>query len=259
MEITSTRNPLLQTIRKAVSSGRPTEKGLVVAEGPHLVEEALRGAWRVAQVVTTPEGRNRYADLLQRIDAEVVDVAGRAFESVSETRHSQQILALLEPRSWNWEDLALGRQALVVALDGIQDPGNAGTMIRSAEAFGATGVVLLRGSAHVSNGKLLRASAGSIFRLPFLEAMSVAELLVRAEASGLVLYALDAAGATPITAADFTAPAILVAGNEGSGVSPELRRAATRLSIPTAGVESINAAVALSIALFVAQQQRADA
>ncbi len=259
MEITSARNPLLQKIRKAVSSGRPTDEGLVVAEGPHLVEEALRGSWRVAQVVTTPEGRNKYAALLQRIDAEVVEVAARAFESVSETGHSQQILALLEPHTWAWEELALGRYALVVALDGIQDPGNAGTMVRSAEAFAATGVVLLRGSAHVSNGKLLRASAGSMFRLPFIETMSVPELLVRVAAGGLALYALDAAAATPITAVNLTAPAVLVAGNEGSGVSLELRRAATRLSIPTPGVESINAAVALSIALFVAQQQRTGA
>jgi RNA methyltransferase, TrmH family len=129
MEITSTRNPLLQKIRKAVLAGRPTEDGLIVAEGPHLLEEALRGSWRVEQVLTTPAGRIKYADLLQRVDAEVVEVAGPAFESAADTQHSQQILALLKPRNWNWDEL-LGKTALLTVMDGIQDPGNAGTIVR---------------------------------------------------------------------------------------------------------------------------------
>jgi RNA methyltransferase, TrmH family len=255
MEITSVRNPLLQKIRKAVKDGRQTDEGLVVAEGPHLVEEARRGTWPIVYVVTTAAGRTRHAELLQQVDAQVVEVAPRAFESVTATEHSQQILALLKPRSWNWSDL-MGRRSLIVALDGMQDPGNAGTIVRSAEAFGATGVVFLKGSAHVSNGKLLRASAGSVFRMPLLESVAIDEFLANVRTGELVLYALDVRAETPITAVDLTRPLALVAGNEGSGVSRELSLAAQCIAIPTKEVESVNAAVACSVALFAAQQQR---
>lgn len=236
-------------------AGRQTEDGLVVAEGPHLLDEARKGLWRTVQILTTPAGRNKYADLLQRADAEVIDISARAFESITETQHSQQILALLEPRRWNWHDL-IARLALIIALDGIQDPGNAGTIIRSAEAFGGTGVVFLKGSAHIANGKLLRASAGSIFRMPFLEGVGTSEFLTNVQMSKLALYALDSHADVSITAADLTRPLALIAGNEGSGVSPELLSAASGIHIPTIRVESVNAAVACSVALFAARQQR---
>lgn len=255
MEITSTRNPLLQKIRKAVSAGRPTEEGLIVAEGPHLLEESLRGSWTVAQVLTTPTGRQKYTDLLQRVDAEVIEVAGRAFESAADTQHSQQILALVKPRNWNWDAL-LGRTALLIVLDGIQDPGNAGTIVRSAEAFGATGLVLLKGSAHVSNGKLLRASAGSIFRVPFVEGADPGVLLRLAAENGLAVYTLSASAPTTIMAANLIRPLMFVAGNEGAGVSQLFATAGAPVSIPTERVESLNAAVACSVALFAAQLQR---
>lgn len=255
MEITSVHNPLLQKIRKSIRTGRQTSEGYLVAEGPHLVEEAARSPWRIVQILTTPAGRGKHEELIQAIDAEVVETSARAFEAVTEMQHSQEILALLEPKTWTWQDLT-GAQALVLALDGIQDPGNAGTIIRSAEAFGATGVILLKGSARVSNGKLLRASAGSAFRVPLLEDVAAADLVSRTEHSGMSLYALDAAGGISLAAADFRSPCVLIAGNEGSGVSAELRASATAISIPTKRVESINAAVACSVALFVASQQR---
>jgi RNA methyltransferase, TrmH family len=256
MQISSVRNPLLQKIRKAVSNGRPTDDGLIVAEGPHLVEEALKGSWPIAQVITTPQGRTRHADLLQQVGIEPVEVSARTFESAVETQHSQQILALLQPRSWDWPDLLGTSTPLVVVLDGIQDPGNAGTIVRSAEAFGATGVVLLKGSAHVANGKLLRASAGSIFRVPFLEQVDATALLKNAADQGISVYALDACARLTVMSADLTLPLIFVIGNEGKGVSPSVRSHATCLSIPMSRVESVNAAVAGSVALFAAQLQR---
>jgi TrmH family RNA methyltransferase len=255
MEITSVRNPLLQKIRKAVAAGRQTEDGFVVAEGPHLLQETLQGGWPIVQILTTPAGRSKYADLLQRADAEIVEAGARAFESITGTEHSQQVLALLKPRAWNWNDLS-GYRTLIAVLDGIQDPGNAGTIIRSAEAFGATGVIFLKGSARVQNGKLLRASAGSIFRMPFLEGIAASEFLSNAQTNGLAVYALDMRAQKSIVEVDLTRPLALVAGNEGGGVSAELLSAAEAVAIPTTQVESVNAAVACSVALFTAQQQR---
>lgn len=259
MEISSARNPLVQKIRQAVFNGRPTDDGLIVAEGPHLFEEALRGSWPIVQAVTTAQGRIRHADLLERAGLEPIEVSARAFDSCADTQNSQHILALLQPRSWTWPDLLRSSSPLIVVLDGIQDPGNAGTIVRSAEAFGATGVVLLKGSAHVSNGKVLRASAGSIFRVPFLDDLEPSELTQHARAYSLSLYALDPSAHSPLIAADLTAPLMLVIGNEGKGVSPHIRDKATCLSIPTSGVESVNAAVAGSVALFAAHLQRRPA
>ncbi|SRR5579884_3598428 len=255
MQITSIHNPLLQNVRKAAREGRPTGDGLVVAEGPHLLEEALRGTWHIAQVLTTSVGQSKYTGLLRRANTEVVEVSERAFDSLAGTQHSQGILALLRPRNWTWAELTRD-PALIVVLDGIQDPGNAGTIVRSAEAFGGSGVVFLAGAAHVANGKLLRASAGSIFRLPFIEGITAPELLSNVRTSRLSLYALQAHAGTLLSAADLSRPLALIAGNEAKGVSPELLSAAEVISIPTVRVESINAAVACSIALFASQQQR---
>lgn len=255
MQLTSAQNPLLQSIRRAATAGRPTGEGLIVAEGPHLIEEALRSEWRIEQLLATPAARDRYAGLLSAADAGIVEVSARAFRSIAATEHSQEVLALLRPKAWSWHHLAASRP-LIVVLDAIQDPGNAGTIVRSAEAFRATGVILLNGSAHVANGKFLRAAAGSIFRTPFLEAWQPADLLAHARAAGIKLYALSQSAANDLSEADFRPPCALIIGSEGRGLTPELAKNVLQISIHTAKVESLNAAVACSIALFEARRQR---
>ncbi len=254
-QLTSSKNPVLLSIRRAAASGRPTEGGLIVAEGPHLIEEALQSEWQVKQVFATAGALIRYSQILRNAEAEVVEVSERALASTATTETTQELLALLEPRVWSWPDL-LGPSALVVALDGIQDPGNAGTIARSAEAFGCTGLVFLKGCAHVANGKLLRASAGSIFRLPFLEGIAAAELTEHCQAERIPLYALTTGAPQMLEEVDLRSRCALVVGSEGAGISQELVAAAYPVSIPTEKVESLNAAIACSIALFQAQQQR---
>ena len=255
MQLTSAKNPLLQSLRMASVSGRPTADGLIVAEGPHLLEEALRSQWRVAQVFITPAARERHAHILRRFDGEVVEVSPRAFTSTAGTETTQELITTLEPRTWTWNDLAKN-PALIVALDGIGDPGNAGTIIRSAEAFGASGVVFLNGSVRVSNSKLIRATAGSIFRLPFLEQVAASDLIQKAAKVHLQLYALSPNGETSLLEANLREPCVLIAGSEGAGVSPGLLAASQTISIPTVKIDSLNAAVASSIALFEAGRQR---
>ncbi len=257
MQLTSAKNPLLQRIRRAATSGRTTEDGLIIAEGPHLVEEALRSEWRIEQIFATPTARDRHADLLGRADAEIVEVSSRAFASMSGTESSQEVLALLRPKTWSWNDLA-GRSALIAVLDALQDPGNAGAIVRSAEAFGATGVVFLKGSAHVANGKFLRATAGSIFRMPFLEDWQNPDLLTRTQAEGIKLYALSQSAGFDLAQTDLRQPCALIIGSEGRGLTPELAKRVHQISIRTAKVESLNAAVACSIALFEARRQRSS-
>lgn len=255
MQLTSTKNPLLQAIRRAAAAGRPTEDGLIVAEGPHLIEEALSGEWQIEQIFATARARSRHSQLFLKLHAEVIEVSERAFASTAGTDSTQEILALLRPRQWSWRDL-LGGRTLAVALDGIQDPGNAGTIVRSAEAFGATGVVFLKGCVRVANGKLLRAAAGSLFRVPFLEAVGLEEFLNQIQLDGIYLYALTVRGPMRLDDADFQSRCVLAVGSEGVGISPELLSAAQRVSIPTVKVESLNAATCCSIALFEAHRQR---
>jgi TrmH family RNA methyltransferase len=255
MQLTSSKNPVLLRIRRAATSGRPTDDGLIVAEGPHLIEEAIRSEWQVERVFATARALGRYSQLLGSVDAEIVEVSERAFASFAATETTQEVLALVRPRYWTWADL-LPSSALVVALDGIQDPGNAGTIVRSAEAFSATGSIFLKGCVRVANGKLLRATAGSIFRVPFLEGIAAAELIEQSELDGIRLYALTMDATATLDDVDLKSRCALVVGGEGGGISRELLAAAQPVSIPTAKVESLNAATACSIALFEAWRRR---
>jgi RNA methyltransferase, TrmH family len=250
----SPKNPLLQEIRRAAAQGRPSPDGWVVIEGPHLVNEALRSDWKLETVVTTAAGRERAAALLANVQTRIVEVAARAFAQLSATENPQEILALVRPPASSWNAAA---GTLTVVLDGIQDPGNAGTIVRSAEAFGASGMIFLEGCVHIANGKFLRATAGSLFRLPFLAGIDRSEFLARISTGRVPHYALTAAGRIPVGQAEFRSPCALIVGSESAGIAPELLAASIGISIPTFQVESLNAAVACSIALFEAARQRA--
>jgi TrmH family RNA methyltransferase len=260
MQLSSPHNPILKSIRRASKEGRPADCGCIVIEGPHLLAEALQtnSKWSVERIFTAPPGRQTHQDLLRTAQAEITEVSTRAFRSISGTETTQELIALARPARWSWADL-ISRAGVILVLDGVQDPGNAGTLIRSAEAFGAAGVILLEGCARISNGKLLRATAGSIFRTPFLECVSRLEFAAESTRNHLSLYALAAKGDFVLRQADFTRPCALVVGSEGQGIAREILANAQTLAIPTLRVESLNAAVAGSIALFEAARQRGAA
>ena len=257
MQLTSAKNPRLQAIRRAVTSGRVTADGRIAIEGPHLLREASRSLWRIEQVLVTPTGRERHSELLSQIDAETIEIPARAFETLAGTETSQEIMALVTPRPSAWADCLKGPGVSVI-LDGVQDPGNAGAIVRSAEAFGAAGLIFLEGSVHVANGKFLRATAGSIFRMPFLENQNRTRLLAQLQTTDRKLYALMADATLSVSKADLRQSCAIVVGSEAHGVSPELRASAEPLRIPTTQVESLNAGVACSIVLFEAARQRGN-
>jgi RNA methyltransferase, TrmH family len=247
---------MLQAIRKAVHTGRPTPDGLIVAEGPHLLQEALHSAWRVERILHTAEAESRFPDLLNTADKGTIPLPLRAFSAITTTEATQGIIALLRPCCWTWHDLIGSSPTLVVVLDRVQDPGNIGTILRSAEAFGATGVLLTEGCARSSNGKLLRAAAGSLFRLRFLEGLAHNEIVQHLIEKRLKIYALDNSAHKLLTETSFRDPCAMVAGNEGSGISLELLRISEKVRIATNHVESLNVGIACSIALFEAARQR---
>lgn len=257
MPLTSTHNPLLLKLRRAVESGRPMEDGVIAAEGPHLLSEALHSGWQVQQIYCSDENREPHREVFEkalRKGISITEVSARAFKSVSATEQNQGVLCLVRPRTFEWQDL-FKESGPVVILDGIQDPGNAGAIIRSVEAFCGAGVVLTEGCVRISNGKLLRAAAGSLFRVPYLENRTRTEVLHELRKAGRPLFALTATGQHSLFEMSLQTGFALAVGSEGRGVSPALLNESETLSIPTKGVESLNAAIACSIALFEAARQ----
>jgi TrmH family RNA methyltransferase len=145
---------------------------------------------------------------------------------------------------------------LVVVLDGVQDPGNAGAIVRTAEAFGATGAIFLKGSVNPWNPKAVRASAGSIFRLPLMAGLEAPLLLAALTQRRTDIYAALPRAEVPIDGVDLRRRCALVIGSEGRGVGPGFSAVAGGVRIPTAAVESLNAAVAAGVLLYEASRQR---
>ncbi len=190
---------------------------------------------------------------------EVALLPDQLFQSISGTENSQGIVALVQVSTWPIERMFTER-SLVVVLDAIQDPGNAGTIARAAEAFGASGIIFIKGSASPFHAKTLRASAGSLFRLPFMAAADPAIVRAALIHHRLAIYAAMPCpnGAEPllVSNADFRTACAFVIGNEGRGVGQEFGSQARHVTIPTAGVESLNASIAGAILLYEAHRQR---
>jgi RNA methyltransferase, TrmH family len=265
-EIQSKQNARLKQLRKVLAApGRETQ-GLAGIEGPHLLEEALRAGLRVVTVFAAQDpdraAENLLAGLRMPAATEVIKLPKKLLDSALATETPQPIAALVAPPDWTWAHV-LGGSAktapLILVLDGIQDPGNLGTIVRSAEAFGATGIVSLPGTVHAWNPKAVRASAGSMFRMPLIAASQRACIEQLREA-GVRILATTALAAESAEQVDLAEPIALVVGNEGNGVAKDLAaRADGAVMIPCPGpVESLNAAVAASVLLYEASRQRVN-
>jgi TrmH family RNA methyltransferase len=259
--IVSAANPLLKDVRRAIARGGLTQQGWCVAETFHLLEEALRSECEVKMVLAA-ESVQPAAEAHVRglTGVKVVVLPDALFQGISDTEVSQGVIALVNPPAWRIEQLFRGN-ALVVVLDGLQDPGNAGAILRAAEAFGATGAIFLKGTVSPHNPKTLRASAGSLFRVPYLHGVDAELARTALRQNQVELFAGVPAPRNGtvrwLANVDLTVKCGLIIGNEARGVRAELRSAALDVSIPTVGVESLNAAVAAGILLYEARRQRA--
>jgi len=258
--VESKDNARLKELRKALAAAGRSAQGHVGIEGPHLLEEALRAGLRVTTIFVA-QGADRMLDALRvPPETEIVRLPAKLLHSALATETPQPIAALVEPPDWTWAHAfdQDQKKTLVVVLAGIQDPGNLGTILRSAEAFGATGVVSLPGTVSAWNPKAVRASAGSVFRVPLL-AVSQPEFLEELHEAGVKILAATVHAAQPADRVNMTGPVALIIGNEGNGVAEDLEaRADARITIPCPGpMESLNAAVAASVLLYEAARQRA--
>ena len=246
VNIVSEKNPLLKEVRRMAARGGLSEDGFALAEGPHLLDEAIRSRVEI-QVVIQSESFRGNVDT----DARMVTVPDSVFAGLTSAETPQGVLALVRPPVWTLDDLCRGTP-LIIVLDAVQDPGNAGAIVRVAEAFGATGAVFLNGSVSPYNPKCLRASAGSTFRMPIVTGLTEEPLLQLP----LTIYSSAPRAGLAVGQAKLSESCAIVIGGEGGGVRAELAARATAVSIPTTGVESLNAAVAAGILLYEARRQR---
>src|SRR5437660_1383545 len=254
--LTSPRNPLLKEVRKAILRGTVTDDGFCVAESFHLLEEALRSDCEISTVFAAESVRTAVESHVRGLKKiRVVVLPDDLFRDISATESSQGVMALVRPPRWTVEQLFRGR-SLTVILDGLQDPGNVGAILRAAEALGATGVAFLKGTVSPYNPKCLRASAGSIFRVPLVAAMDEQLLLAAIEQRKIEMFALMPRGSRELGECNLSGKCGIVTGSEGHGVSNRLRSRAVSVCIRTVGVESLNAALATGIALYAARKQR---
>lgn len=245
---------LLSTIRDLHRRKARERRHLALAEGVRLVEEMLvanvtcKGAVVSPTLEHTPRGAALLAELGRRaIPLERVD--DRELAAIAATEHPQGIVVAYQPREWSLDDCRVAAGAPLVVLDAVQDPGNVGTIARTALAFGAAGMVALPGTVDLANPKVVRAAAGALFRLPHLH-LEQSQLLDWLHRRGVSLWATTMDG-EPLGRDMPEAVVALVLGNEGAGIDEALLAAAARrVSIPIRDeAESLNVAVAAGILL----------
>lgn len=276
--ISSRDNKWIKAFRAALQGTGPRAGEPIGVEGPKLVADALRSGLEAEALLVSESGERDAEQVLRAASgsesgiarSRVLHTTDKLFASVAGTDSPQGIAALFRQREWTLEDALRGpgemRQSapLVAVIAAVQDPGNVGTILRSAEAFGATGVISTRGTADPWSPKALRASAGSALRLPVLRGMAIPILLAQLRIAEVKIFAAATSEGNTGSAADISSgvdlrgPSAIFIGNEGSGLPPEILRAADQvvsISI-SAAVESLNAAIAASIVLYEAARQR---
>ncbi len=259
-------NTLVKELRQAFARAERTEDGNCAIEGLRIVEEATRSGLRFRAVFFKESAQNLAERLLPQIgaNADTLLLPDKLFDDAVPSETPQGVAALVRLKEFSLADVLQRLQiGPVIVLAGLQDPGNLGTILRSAEAFGSAGVVLGEGTVSPFNSKAIRASAGSIFRLPVVLAKAAGGLEgISAQLRGknVRLIATSSHKGTPLDQANLTGPSAVFVGSEGSGLPRALLAQADELiAIPhMPQVESLNAGVAGSIMLYEAARQRRD-
>jgi TrmH family RNA methyltransferase len=265
-------NPLVKQLRQAFARAEVTESGDCAIEGLRILEEAIRSGLRFSAVFFRESAQDRAERLLPQIGAQVETLLlpDKLFDSLVPSESPQGVAALVRLREFSLDDLLESERLQVgpiVVLAGVQDPGNLGTILRSSEAFGSAGVVLGEGTVSPFNSKVVRASAGSVFRLPVIHgqvhgraksATKLDEVSEKLRAQGVRLIATSSHKGTPLDQSDLKGRTAIFFGNEGSGLPRDVMAKMDEfISIPHAEqVESLNAGVAASIVLYEAARQR---
>jgi RNA methyltransferase, TrmH family len=260
--VESRHNAQVKELRRAFDSGELPENGVCAVEGMRIIEEAIRSGLRLQTVFFSASAEGRAHKLLPQLAAnvETLLLPEKLFQGAVPSESPQGVAALLRCRQFTAADVVGNAlQGPIVVVVGLQDPGNLGTILRSAEAFGASGILLGEGTVSAFNPKVVRASAGSVFRVPLAKAKML-PLLPQLQTREVRLVATSSHGGTRLHEAKLSGPLAIFIGSEGAGLPKELlARMDATLVIPHAPqVESLNAGVAASIVLYEAARQRGN-
>ncbi|MDP4098391.1 RNA methyltransferase [Paenibacillus sp. P96] len=261
MELISPNNPRVKEWAQLLEKKHRTRQGKYIVEGVHLVQEALRSGADIECIAYDiekgiPYELRGFAQLPDR-KPEWAAVSCAVIAKCTETKTPQAVFAVVRKEARQADELLRQQDGLVIVLDGVQDPGNVGTIIRSADAAGAAGVVLGHGCADLYNPKTIRSTMGSMFHLPIVEA-ELTQILAAAKTGGARVVSTSLQASYSCYSYDFSQPVWLVIGNEGQGVSDAVATLVDdSILIPMVGqAESLNAAMAATVLLFEAMRQR---
>ena len=257
--VASRQNALVKELRRAFSSGDRTADGHCAIESVRILEEAIRSGLRFRAVFFRQSSQDVANRLLPQLGAhvETLILPDDVFASAVATETPQGVAALVKLKTFELEDALRPPEPLLLVASGIQDPGNLGTMLRSAEAFGASGVLLAERTVSPFNPKTVRASAGSLFRLPVVS-VKLEDAMPALRGHGLRMIASSSHKGTPADEADLSGPVALFIGSEAAGLPRDLiSQMDETVIVPHASrVESLNAAVAASVLLYESSRQR---
>ena len=257
--IRSGQNALLKRYRRALTQGELTEDGCCALEGQRLLEEALRSPGvEVVSVLASESAKEKMDKLAESNSLPFSVTTDRLFQKLTQTETPQGVAALVRLPERKWEDCLAAPNLLAAVLVGLQDPGNLGTILRGLEAFGGGAGLLTPGSVSPYNAKAVRASAGSLFRVPVFPKMSAEQAMKNCSQAKVKCVGLVTEGGTPIEKVDLRGPVAFFVGGEARGLPGNLaKQLDATAQIPFTGpVESLNAAVAASLAFYETQRQR---
>ncbi len=255
--ITATSNKRIKWLVSLSEKAKERKKEQVfLVEGTKMFEEADDEYIREVYVSESYIEKNGISEKLRRIGYEAV--SDEVFKKISDTKAPQGILCVMNQYKYTLEDLLKKENPVLVLLEDIQDPGNLGTILRTGEGAGIDGVIMTKDTVDIYNPKTIRATMGSIYRMPFLYVDSLAEVIRVLQKKGIVVYAAHLDGQEYYDSFDFTKGSAFLIGNEGNGLKKETADLADAyLKIPMEGrVESLNAAIATSLLMYETYRQR---
>ena len=264
--ITSTANAQVKELIRLMKKSRAREEaGVFIVEGPRMAGE-LTGdpAWkeRIGRIYLSESYAGKHKEEAHKLGeiCRTEILADHVFAHVSDTKTPQGILAVVERRDYRMPDIlgAEPAKAHVLVLDNLQDPGNLGTIFRTAEAAGVTGIILSSDCVDIYNPKVVRSTMGAVLRMPFLYVEDLPGAIGELKKEGILVYAAHLSGERAYDEEDYTTGCAFLIGNEGNGLRDEVAACADRrILIPMCGrAESLNAAVAAAVLMFEAGRQR---
>ncbi len=255
--ITSASNMQMKNLVRLQKKGRARrEQDVFVVEGMKMYREAPREFIEKVYISKSFSEKAEAGELLGGRNVEVVD--DRVFQNISDTKTPQGILAVIRRQHYTLEQVVGGEKPLVLVLENIQDPGNLGTILRTGEGAGVTGIVMSADTVDIYNPKTIRSTMGSVYRMPFCYAEDMDQVMRNLKQQGISVYAAHLKGSADYDAVDYRGSCGFLIGNEGSGLSERLAAQADGyIRIPMCGeVESLNAAVASAVLMYEAFRQR---